>query len=123
VFGVASLLLALQPLRIENAFLYERFMSIPNDGDFHQFREHIEIERTRKHVSPFFFEELSFRHGGLLRLRTFAGLRWRCESGTRFAVGYQFDSVKADGHWEPLHALRTMISFGGAARGLDASLR
>lgn len=116
LFLSPSVLLARQPLRLEWVSLYERHIAVPGRTDFNRYKQKLDLERTRRRVSPFLWEELTFCRQGFVRSRMLAGVRWRFPSGARFEVGYQYEKLKAAGLWAPRHTLRTTLNLGVLVR-------
>jgi len=111
-FTGPTVLLALRPLRVEWVSLYERHFVICGVEDFSRYKQRFEIERVRRGAAPFIYEEATFKREGFVRTRTLAGVRWRFESGARFEIGYQFESLKWGTAWMPRHSIRSTLNLG-----------
>ncbi len=112
VYGSLTAVPVLLPVKVAWISQYERHIAIPGCRDFNQYKQRLDVERVRRRVSPFLYQELSLRRQGLVRSRTLAGLRWRLEAGTHFEIGYQFESLQVGGAWMPRHSIRTTLSLG-----------
>ena len=100
------------------AVLYERHLGRPDIEDFSRYRQRIEIERGRRKLAPFLYEDLTFQQReGFVRSRSRAGLRWQFSSGRSLAVSYQFEAIKQQAAWRPRHAIVTALDIGRARSG------
>lgn len=106
-----------QPVRVDLTTQYERLFYTEGRASYNRYRQRVEIERTRRRVSPVLSQELIFVNDGLFRARTIAGIRCRTERGRRFDIGYQLDSTLTRGAWAPRHAIRTAFLLGNIFRG------
>lgn len=98
--------------------LYERHIGRPDIEDFNRYRQRIEIERGRRKLAPFLYEDLTFQQReGFVRSRSRAGLRWQFSSGRSLAVSYQFEASKQQAAWRPRHAIVTALDIGRARPG------
>jgi len=98
--------------------LYERHIGRPDIKDFNRYRQRIEIERGRRKLAPFLYEDLTFQQReGFVRSRSRAGLRWQFSSGRSLAVSYQFEANKQQAAWRPRHAIVTALDIGRARPG------
>jgi hypothetical protein len=111
-FAGPTVQVALRPVRVEWVSLYERHFAIRGVRDFNRYKQRVELERMRRGVSPFVYEEMTFKREGFVRTRALAGVRWRWPSGTRFEVGYQFESLLVGTGWMPRHSIRSTLNLG-----------
>lgn len=107
---IPSVLVASHPLDVRSFTYYERIFGTPGRADYNRYRERIELEQTRRGLSPTFSEELAWRREGLIRSRTFAGVRFPIHPHCWLEVGYQGESLKTGTHWLPRHSIRTTIN-------------
>lgn len=111
-FAGPTVQVGLRPVRLEWVTLYERHFGIRGVKDFDRYKQRVELERVRRRASPFVYEEMTFKREGWVRTRTLAGLRWRFQSGARFEVGYQFESLLVGSGWMPRHSIRSTLNLG-----------
>lgn len=115
-------------LRIEGRTAYERHIGQPGIEAFNRYRQQFEIEHGRDVVSPWLYQDLTFRREGFVRSRSRLGIRWRPRSGYARLVAYQFESLRAASVWRPRHAIYTEFEIDkpkieGALRSdLDSTL-
>jgi hypothetical protein len=112
LFGGPTLTFTQRPVTARAAFQYERHVRAQGRDDFNRYRPRIDVERVRRGLSPFLFEELTFLREGLVRSRSRAGARYRFRSGSMLEAAYQFESLKRDSAWRPRNAVHLSLSLG-----------
>lgn len=94
---------------VEGTTLYERHIGQPGIQAFNRYRQRFEIERRRTGVSPFLYQDLTFKREGFVRSRSRLGVRWSLHRGYDLAVSYQFESFREGSTWRPRHAIYTEL--------------
>lgn len=113
-FWGASFLAARAPVRTEFTTDVERFIYPSGRPSYTRFRSKVDLEHRVSHFfSPMLSNEFFFTTAsGLVRSRTIAGFRHRSENGSRWELGYQFQTDLVGNHWVPKHAVRNSFYFG-----------